>query len=264
MSARSGASFSASAAARISLRSLRANDIGGLVNGRPGTRRGGRPFKRWTPIFVQRIKARRKQFAQCSHDARQAWGQPEGRRPGRRPTPDSWTRPRPFGRRNLKKFGAEPRAQGGRILQLAFVDRQRPPAHRRQCRRRGVVAGAVAGDLGVPRVGIGLGQARPDADRSRETDARSSVGHGRHDSCRQGVYVGSAKAAQWPAQHRVPEALASGGRQKADGDLGRFADPSPQGSDGLCGDHARQNRIGAIACDMHRTSIRGMKEAGTI
>ena len=94
------------------------------------------PLRRGAATFVQRIKARRKQFAQCGArgPARPGAGPRGGSRVGVR-TADSW--PRPPIRSVAKvssKFGAETRAQGGRVLQLAFVDRQRPPAHRRQRR----------------------------------------------------------------------------------------------------------------------------------
>ena len=92
---------------------------------------------------------------------RQAWGQPEGRLSGRRPNGGQLVPPTdPLGRQFSSKFGAETRAQSRRILQLAFVDCQRPPAHRRQRRRRREVAGAVARDLGAPIVGVRLGHAR--------------------------------------------------------------------------------------------------------
>ena len=154
MSARSGASFSASAASRFSLRSLRANDIGGRAGGRGPGAAGPR-----AGLICAAHQSRRKRLRSAGQGlaglgpARGAALGPASERRMLAPPTDP-----PVANASV---GAEARAQGGRVLQLAFVDYQRPPAHRRPApRRRRRVARAVARDLGAPIVGVGLGHAR--------------------------------------------------------------------------------------------------------
>jgi hypothetical protein len=80
-----------------------------------------------------------------------------------------------------------------------------------------------------------------------KADARSPLRHGRDDAAGPGLHYGTAGVVEWAALRRVPPALAPRGGGTSVGDLGRFADPSPGGGQGVRVRHARSGMVGGPA-----------------